>query len=260
MRLRNYEGKCQKCQTETVPCVRLGGSKRCELCNQRNEECSGFSHSQDVKSASQPCNRCGRTISNNSMRDQLRICEGKCSECEKTGVPCIQKSPNSRCNSCDTLGYECANFSHEDHVILNDFKVCYRCENDILWAYFDRHQRNCPGKCDQCTSSSIPCVRTRFGHHKKQGCESCTSKGFECTGSFHADALDMTEKPCRHCGTSLLERRLPWHESRCRGKRRRCRDLDVPCTRLRGGRGKYDRCTQDQEECDRRWFKDKEDD
>ncbi|KAH6973214.1 hypothetical protein BKA56DRAFT_113771 [Ilyonectria sp. MPI-CAGE-AT-0026] len=122
---------------------------------------------------------------------------------EKTGVPCIQKSSNSCCDSCDTLGYECANFSHEDHVRLNDFKVCHRCENDIPWTYFDRHQRNCPGKCDQRTSSSIPCVRTRFGHDKKQGCESCTSKGFECTGASHADALDTMEKPCRHCGTSL---------------------------------------------------------
>lgn len=116
----------------------VGRTTSCEPCIRRNEECSGFSHSQDVESASQPCNRCGRTCANNSMRDHLRICKGKCSECEKTRVPCIQKSANGCGDRCDILGYEYANFSHEDHVILNDFKVCHRCENDIAWAYFDR--------------------------------------------------------------------------------------------------------------------------
>lgn len=136
-----------------MPRVRpKGGTTRYEPCKERKAGCSAFSHSQDVESTPESYDRYGKMIGGNIMPDHLRFCKGKCSEFNKADIPCIKQRHKSCCDRCDTLLYNCADFTHED-LALVDFMICDRCQTTVNTSHgfslLEKHQRNCPGKCDQ---------------------------------------------------------------------------------------------------------------
>lgn len=76
--LGGLSGRLSQCQTVGVSSITpMRGTTKWEFCKKQNAECSGFSHSQDAESASQPFDRSGtmvgpKEMSNDSLYDRCR--------------------------------------------------------------------------------------------------------------------------------------------------------------------------------------------
>lgn len=74
--LGGLSGRLSQCQTVGVSSITpMRGTTKWEFCKKQNAECSGFSHSQDAESASQPFDRSGtmvgpKEMSNDSLYDR----------------------------------------------------------------------------------------------------------------------------------------------------------------------------------------------
>jgi hypothetical protein len=155
-------GKCQNCDRENIPCdIRAVRSKHFTSCTNfqnlglvcigpvsnidavRHETGrrdanrirlgtmdSGRHNSEKHDPKTRVCPRCGqiRTFTTYGYFDEhVRSCVGKCTECEKEGIPCLNLRGNeASCEGCNQSGANCSGrASHQDMAINK--RRCPRC-------------------------------------------------------------------------------------------------------------------------------------
>jgi len=104
-------GRCNNCQAKNLACHRenLDVPSTCRSCKEKGLKCQGGSHSHLVAKKSRPCSKCGVSYGANLLRHE-KVCSGRCSNCQKAGVPCRgdpSKKPVKGCKTCGENGIPC---------------------------------------------------------------------------------------------------------------------------------------------------------
>lgn len=81
-------GRCNNCRTNNMVCHRKPQTLfTCRSCKEKGLKCQGGSHSHLVAKKSTPCSKCGVSYGANLAR-RKKVCSGRCSNCQRAGVPC----------------------------------------------------------------------------------------------------------------------------------------------------------------------------
>lgn len=236
-------GRCNNCQAKNL--VRRRENFRhpgtCRSCKEKGLKCEGGSHSHLVAKKSKPCSKCGVSYGANLPRHE-KMCSGRCSNCQKAGVPCRGPPLNKLakgCETCEENGILCdRQFVGAEPVNTSGTpNVCPWCGQSSQSPLLKRrsitlHISLCRGKCSRCDEQGIPCERT----HDKDVCKACSESG---TGETCLSTVTRPEaksnasgltKVCDGCGVGFTASYILLHKrNSCRGKCTRCALLGLAC-------------------------------
>lgn len=122
------------------------------------------------------CSRCGERFSDDDglllhSHKRFLFCQGRCDECEKSGIACNLSRSTGKCSPCEQSSKVCT-WSNRRQA-----RHCGRC----FWryGYNDSHsEEDCVGQCRRCRDTNLPCHKSKYVVSGR--CLYCEEAGEKC--------------------------------------------------------------------------------